>query len=261
MLGGSAPESAPGQLAPAGHDGATIVTCGVLVVITVVAWAQVVSVGHDARPHAGHDHAAHVFWRARIRGGLDSHDGGDDAAERTPDDRPLRCNPAKRGRSGPKDAASGAVHARVPWRVGGDGRSDVLREHAAGCERCRGARVRHRRGAGRRRGLPDYRHSSRVCLRHCRSPLGFFLGHWRAGWRGGLTMGWAHAALLPRVLLGPDGGPGRGRGDGPPLGLAYLGRVAAEKLLPGGSWIARGVGLALVFLGMAVAMRPDWPWR
>src|SRR4029434_9893610 len=32
-----------------------------------------------------------------------------------------------------------------------------------------------------------------VCLRHCRSPLGFLLGHWRAGWRGALAMGWAHA--------------------------------------------------------------------
>src|SRR5207248_11221199 len=32
-----------------------------------------------------------------------------------------------------------------------------------------------------------------VCLRHCRSPLGFFVGHWRRGWRGGLAMGLAHA--------------------------------------------------------------------
>src|SRR5262249_14407952 len=32
-----------------------------------------------------------------------------------------------------------------------------------------------------------------VCLRHCRSPLGFLFGHWRAGWQGGLAMGRAHA--------------------------------------------------------------------
>src|SRR5204863_3197 len=32
-----------------------------------------------------------------------------------------------------------------------------------------------------------------VCLRHCRSPLGFLLGHSRAGWRGAVAMGWAHA--------------------------------------------------------------------
>ena len=32
-----------------------------------------------------------------------------------------------------------------------------------------------------------------VCLRHCRSPLGFLFGHWREGWQGGLAMGRAHA--------------------------------------------------------------------
>jgi predicted metal-binding membrane protein len=33
--------------------------------------------------------------------------------------------------------------------------------------------------------------------------------------------------------------------------------VAAEKLLPGGPWIARAVGGALVLLGVTVAFRPD----
>jgi predicted metal-binding membrane protein len=33
--------------------------------------------------------------------------------------------------------------------------------------------------------------------------------------------------------------------------------VAAEKLLPGGEWIARAAGGALVLLGVAVAVRPD----
>ena len=32
-----------------------------------------------------------------------------------------------------------------------------------------------------------------VCLRACRSPLGFLLGHWRAGLRGSLALGWSHA--------------------------------------------------------------------
>ena len=31
------------------------------------------------------------------------------------------------------------------------------------------------------------------CLRACRSPLGFLLGHWRAGVGGGLALGWWHA--------------------------------------------------------------------
>jgi hypothetical protein len=33
--------------------------------------------------------------------------------------------------------------------------------------------------------------------------------------------------------------------------------VAAEKLLPGGEWIARATGVALVVLGMTVAVRPE----
>jgi predicted metal-binding membrane protein len=95
-----------------------------------------------------------------------------------------------------------------------------------------------------------------VCLRHCRSPLGFLLGHWRAGWRGALAMGGAHAlyclgccwALM--VVLVAAGAMGL------PWVLLIACAVAAEKLLPGGEWIARASGVALVVLGLAVAARP-----
>ena len=33
-----------------------------------------------------------------------------------------------------------------------------------------------------------------ACLRACRTPLGFLLGRWRAGYGGSLALGWAHAA-------------------------------------------------------------------
>ena len=95
-----------------------------------------------------------------------------------------------------------------------------------------------------------------VCLRHCRSPLGFLFGHWREGWRGGLEMGWAHAlyclgccwALM--VVLVAAGAMGL------PWVLLIAAVVAAEKLLPRGEWVARVTGVALVFLGVAVAVRP-----
>jgi predicted metal-binding membrane protein len=95
-----------------------------------------------------------------------------------------------------------------------------------------------------------------VCLRHCRSPLGFLLGHWRAGWRGALAIGWAHAlycvgccwALM--VVLVVAGAMGL------PWVLLIACVVAAEKLLPGGEWIARLTGVALVLLGAAVAVQP-----
>ena len=95
-----------------------------------------------------------------------------------------------------------------------------------------------------------------VCLRHCRSPLGFLLGHWRAGWRGGLAIGWAHAlycvgccwALM--VVLVVAGAMGL------PWVLLVACVVAAEKLLPRGDWIARVTGVALVLLGAVVLLRP-----
>jgi predicted metal-binding membrane protein len=96
-----------------------------------------------------------------------------------------------------------------------------------------------------------------VCLRHCRSPLGFLLGHWRDGWRGGLAMGGAHALyclgccwalMIVLVVAGA-------------MGLMWVlliaAVVAAEKLSPRGAWIARTTGMALVLLGVAVAMRPS----
>jgi predicted metal-binding membrane protein len=95
-----------------------------------------------------------------------------------------------------------------------------------------------------------------ACLRVCRSPLGFLLGHWRAGLRGSLVLGWSHAvyclgccwALM--VVLVAAGA----------MGLAWVllitAVVAAEKLLPRGEWIARATGGAFLLLGVAVALRP-----
>jgi predicted metal-binding membrane protein len=96
-----------------------------------------------------------------------------------------------------------------------------------------------------------------VCLRACRSPLGFLLGHWRAGRRGSLALGWAHAVYclgccwaLMLVLVAAGA-----------MGLRWVllitAVVAAEKLLPGGEWLARAAGAALLLLGVTVALRPD----
>jgi predicted metal-binding membrane protein len=96
-----------------------------------------------------------------------------------------------------------------------------------------------------------------TCLRHCRSPLGFLFGHWRAGWRGGLEMGWAHAlyclgccwALM--VVLVVAGAMGL------PWVLLIAAAVATEKLVPRGERVAYVIGAVLILLGVAVAVRPD----
>ena len=95
-----------------------------------------------------------------------------------------------------------------------------------------------------------------VCLRHCRSPLGFILGHWRAGWRGGVMMGFVHALyclgccwalMIVLVVAGAIGLPWV-------LLIACV--VAAEKILPRGEWVARTTGVVLALLGVAVAIEP-----
>jgi predicted metal-binding membrane protein len=96
-----------------------------------------------------------------------------------------------------------------------------------------------------------------VCLRACRSPLGFLLGHWRAGRRGSLALGWSHAAYclgccwaLMLVLVAAGA-----------MGLRWVllitAVVAAEKLLPGGEWFAWTAGGVLLLLGATAALRPD----
>ena len=96
-----------------------------------------------------------------------------------------------------------------------------------------------------------------VCLRACRSPLGFLLGRWRAGRRGALRLGAAHAAYcvgccwaLMLVLVAAGA-------MGLPWVLLIAAVVAAEKLVPGGHWIARVAGVLLLALGATVALRPE----
>ena len=96
-----------------------------------------------------------------------------------------------------------------------------------------------------------------MCLRGCRSPLGFLLGHWRAGRRGSLALGWSHAVYclgccwaLMLVLVAAGA-------MGLPWVLLITAVVAAEKLLPSGEWFARAAGGVLLLLGVTVALRPD----
>jgi predicted metal-binding membrane protein len=95
-----------------------------------------------------------------------------------------------------------------------------------------------------------------ACLRACQSPLGFLMARWRAGYIGTLRLGLAHGlycigccwALM--VVLVAAGA----------MGLHWVlliaALVAAEKLAPGGTVIARTAGGVLVVLGVLVAANP-----
>jgi predicted metal-binding membrane protein len=95
-----------------------------------------------------------------------------------------------------------------------------------------------------------------VCLRHCRTPLGFVMTNWRDGRIGALRMGFKHGMycvgccwLLFLVLV--------------PLGVMNIAAMVAvtlvvfgEKVLPWGQRIARVAAVGLVVYGALVLFRP-----
>jgi predicted metal-binding membrane protein len=94
-----------------------------------------------------------------------------------------------------------------------------------------------------------------VCLRHCRTPLGFLIGNWRAGWIGALRMGLEHGAfclgccwfLMALLFFGGV------------MNLYWIVGLAVfvllEKTIPLGHWLGRVTGIALLAWGIALAIQ------
>ena len=91
-----------------------------------------------------------------------------------------------------------------------------------------------------------------ACLSRCRSPAQYISSHYRPGASGAARLGLLHGAycvgccwLLMALLF-----------VGGVMNLAWVALltllVAAEKLLPGGKWIARVAGIA--FIGWSLAL-------
>jgi predicted metal-binding membrane protein len=91
-----------------------------------------------------------------------------------------------------------------------------------------------------------------ACLSNCRSPTDFLTRHYRPGAAGALRLGLIHGAYcvgccwLLMALLFVVG----------VMNLAWVAAltllVAAEKLLPGGEWIARTTGVVLLGWGIVL---------
>ncbi len=104
-------------------------------------------------------------------------------------------------------------------------------------------------------GFYQFSPLKQACLRACRSPFAFVLNHWRDGWTGALRMGLEHGAYclgccaVLMALLFLAGA----------MNLLWVATLAAfvfaEKLLPGGAWIGRAGGIAMVGFGVALVMR------
>ena len=95
-----------------------------------------------------------------------------------------------------------------------------------------------------------------VCLRHCRSPLGFLLGSWREGLSGALAMGAKHGAwcvgccwalMASLFALGV-------------MSIAWMafvaGLIAAEKTLPWGRAVTYSTAAILLALGVLLIAVP-----
>ena len=104
-------------------------------------------------------------------------------------------------------------------------------------------------------GLYQFTPLKQTCLRHCRSPFAFVLNHWRDGWSGALRMGLEHGGIclgccwVLMALLFAVG----------VMNLLWVAGIAAfvfaEKLLPGGVWIGRAGGGAMLGLGVFLLTR------
>jgi predicted metal-binding membrane protein len=99
-------------------------------------------------------------------------------------------------------------------------------------------------------GVYQFSPLKRACLAHCRTPLGFLLGEWRAGAAGAWRMGLRHGllcagccwALMALLFIGGA------------MNLAWVAAlaiiVAIEKLAPRGERMAAALGLALIVAGV-----------
>jgi predicted metal-binding membrane protein len=98
-------------------------------------------------------------------------------------------------------------------------------------------------------GLWQFAPFKQVCLRYCRSPIGFLTTRWRSGPVGGLRMGLEHGAfclgccwfLMALLFFGGV------------MNLWWIGGLAiyilVEKVFPIGRWLSYAVGIGLIAWG------------
>ncbi|MSP02645.1 MAG: DUF2182 domain-containing protein [Acetobacteraceae bacterium] len=104
-------------------------------------------------------------------------------------------------------------------------------------------------------GVYQFTPLKQSCLRNCRTPFAFVLNHWRDGWTGAFRMGLEHGGyclgccVVLMALLFVAG----------VMNLAWVAAIAvfllAEKALPGGVWIGRIGGGAMLAFGVFLLTR------
>jgi predicted metal-binding membrane protein len=98
-------------------------------------------------------------------------------------------------------------------------------------------------------GVYQFTSLKRICLGHCRTPIGFLLGEWRAGMLGAFRMGLRHGmfclaccwAMMALLFVGGV--------MNLPWIAALAVAVAIEKLAPHGHAVALTIGVGLIAAG------------
>ena len=105
-------------------------------------------------------------------------------------------------------------------------------------------------------GLFQFTAAKAACHKACHSPMGYFLGHWRAGMAGGLKMG----AELGLFCLGCCWGFMALGFVGGMMSLLWMGLatvfMVVEKLPQIGHYVVKPMGFALILAGLAVIALP-----
>jgi predicted metal-binding membrane protein len=95
-----------------------------------------------------------------------------------------------------------------------------------------------------------------ACLRRCRGPLDFVLGHWHEGSWGALRMGVVHGAWCIGCCWGLMAALFALGVMSIPWMIVVAGMIALEKLLPWKAAANRAIALTLIVLGVGVAFSP-----
>lgn len=105
-------------------------------------------------------------------------------------------------------------------------------------------------------GLYEVTPLKRACLRHCRGPLHFVLGGWKAGTRGAVVMGAEHGAFCAGCCLGLMAVLFALGVMSLTWMIAVAGLIFAQKVLPLGERLRWPLAAVLVGLGAWIALDP-----
>ncbi|WP_166263496.1 DUF2182 domain-containing protein [Marinobacter caseinilyticus] len=103
-------------------------------------------------------------------------------------------------------------------------------------------------------GIYQWSPWKQACLTHCRGPLFFITRHWQPGLAGAFEMGIVHGAycvgccgaLMALLFVGGV------------MDLSVIAAIAVivllEKTIPGGEWLAKGLGVVAIGVGLGIIM-------